>query len=220
VATQRLSMFADWEGKRQKTDIKGKPLQAAFYKASTSDIAVSLLGKVLLHNVDGKILSGRIVETEAYLSQGDPACHASRGMTPRNRPMFGPPGRAYVYFIYGNHFCFNVVTATQGVGEAALIRALEPLSGLEEMSVIRNTMNKRLLCSGPGRLCQALRIDGSCNEADLSSGRLLLLDDDYTYDDIIAVPRIGIKRAANLLLRFYPAGNQFVSRPGIPKQEV
>ncbi|MDD2485996.1 MAG: DNA-3-methyladenine glycosylase [bacterium] len=192
--------------------MKGKPLQAEFYKGSTPDIAVSLLGKVLLHIVDGKILSGRITETEAYLSQGDPACHASRGMTPRNRPMFGPPGRAYVYFIYGNHFCFNVVTAAQGIGEAVLIRALEPLSGLEEMFMLRNTMNKQLLCSGPGRLCQALRIDRNCNEADLSNGRLLLLDDGYTYDDIVAVPRIGIKTAVNLPLRFYPAGNRFVSR--------
>ncbi|MDD3925706.1 MAG: DNA-3-methyladenine glycosylase [bacterium] len=192
--------------------MKGKPLQMGFYNGSTPDIAVSLLGKVLLHIVDGNILSGRIVETEAYLSQGDPACHAARGMTPRNRPMFGPPGRAYVYFIYGNHFCFNITTAPEGVGEAVLIRALEPVSGREEMSARRNTSDGRLLCSGPGRLCQALGIDRSCNQADLSSGSLLLLDDGCIYDDIVAVPRIGIKTAADLPLRFYPAGNQFVSR--------
>lgn len=199
-------------GGSREASLIGSPIPQTFYLEDTVRAARGLLGKILLRRLDHCLLSGRIVETEAYLAQGDPACHASRGPTPRNRPMFGPPGRAYVYFIYGNHYCFNVVTAPEGVGEAVLVRALQPLTGLEEMAVRRGVDDLRLLCSGPGRLCRALAIDGGCNGADLSCGDLLLLDDGFVFEDIEAVPRVGIRQAADLPLRFYPRGHRFVSR--------
>lgn len=191
-----------------------KHLSTKFYNSSTSDIARALLGKVLVHHTQDGVTSGRIVETEAYLFRNDPACHAARGRTRRNEAMFGPPGTAYVYLIYGMYHCFNVVTATEGEGEAVLIRALEPLQGLPLMAARRSCNNERLLTSGPGRLCQAMAINSCQNGADLAAEPLYLADDGYQPKEIITATRIGISVGAELLLRFYMAGNRFVSRKG------
>ena len=184
-----------------------------FYNRDTIEVAKMLLGKVIVHNsITGKI-SGRIVETEAYLHD-DPACHASRGMTPRNRVMFGEPGHAYVYFIYGNHYCLNCVTAPKGIAEAVLIRALEPLTGIELMMRSRNCTNLTDLCSGPGKLTQALNIGPELNGEDMTDGGILYTVDDGTeVGEIVARPRIGIREAKDKLWRFYPADyRKWVSR--------
>ncbi|MDW7652425.1 MAG: DNA-3-methyladenine glycosylase [Bacillota bacterium] len=190
----------------------GRILPVSFYSSPTVDMAKSLLGKILVHETEEGLTAGRIVETEAYLSRCDAACHASRGKTARNAAMFGPAGTAYVYLIYGVHYCFNVVTGCEGEGEAVLVRALEPVCGLQIMAKRRSTEVKKQLASGPGKLCQAMAIDIRQNGLALTSGPLFVTDDGYTIEEIMAVPRIGISVAAELPLRFYPAGNPYVSR--------
>ncbi len=157
-----------------------KPVAASFYVRDPRDVAVDLLNKVLVHRdpVHGPI-GGRIVETEAYLGAGlDPGSHAFRGPGKRNATMFGPPGRLYVYFTYGMHWCGNVVCNPAGGGGAVLMRALAPLDGLEVMWTRRpKARRERDLCSGPARLCQALGLTGEFDGTDLARGPVLLLDD-------------------------------------------
>jgi len=186
-------------------------LPRSFYEADTVAVAHELLGRVLIHDTREGILAGRIVETEAYLSD-DPACHACRGMTARNRMMFGTPGHAYIYFTYGMYYCFNVVTAPEGVGEAVLIRAIEPLEGIEIMMRNRNTDKLLNIASGPGKLCQAFELDKRHNGLDLTNSELVIVDDGYKPDEIVTTTRIGIRLAAELPLRFYIKGNPHVSR--------
>jgi DNA-3-methyladenine glycosylase len=180
-------------------------------------VARALLGCVLLHDSPEGRAAGRIVETEAYL-RDDPACHAARGRTPRNAPMFGPPGRSYIYLIYGMYRCFNVVTAREGVGEAVLIRALEPLEGLDLMARRRGTVVERNFCSGPGKLVIALGLDASHNDLDLRKGPVRILParaflPESPGKGIIRVTqRIGITKGADLPLRFHLDGNAHVSR--------
>lgn len=178
-------------------------------------MARRLLGlRLAVRDASGAWLVGRIVETEAYLPEGDPACHAHRGPTARNRAMFGPPGTAYVYRIYGLHHCFNVVTGAEGVGEAVLVRALEPLVGEQRMAARRGRSARTELCSGPAKLVQALGIlredDGSC----LRTGRVRLLParDRVPRGEVVTTERVGIKKAADLPLRFYLAESDCVSR--------
>jgi len=171
------------------------------------EVAPSLIGVTLL--VDG--VGGRIVEVEAY-DHEDPASHGYRGRTERNASMFGPPGRAYVYRSYGIHWCLNLVCEEEGVANAVLVRALEPTQGLDAMRERRGLDDLRLLCSGPGRLCQAL---GVTREHDgLSLGRppfeLLAADGPA---EVVSGPRIGITRAAELPWRYAEAGSRFLSRP-------
>ena len=189
------------------------PLTDAFYGRSTVAVARALLGKLLVHATPEGVTAGRIVETEAYL-RNDPACHASRGMTPRNAPMFGPAGHAYIYFIYGMYHCFNVVTGPRGVGEAVLIRALEPVAGIPLMEKRRGTGEIRKLCSGPGKLVLAMGIDKSLNSADLRRGALRILSPAprAARGRIAVTTRVGINVAADAPLRFYLEGNPFISR--------
>ncbi len=190
-----------------------------FYSLDTKTVAGKLLGMRLTHESPEGTVSGIIVETEAYLSAGDAACHAARGRTKRNTTMFGPSGRAYVYFIYGNYHCLNVVTGPVGKGEAVLIRAVEPLEGLELMRKRRGA-DKALtdLTSGPGKLCIAYNIDRLFDGHDLRAKPLYISacggGEEKSIDraNIRVTPRIGISVAGDLLLRYVVAGNDYLSR--------
>ena len=187
-------------------------LGASFYRRRTGDVAKRLLGKYLIHSLNGEALIGRIVETEAYYHRDDPACHAYRGMTKRNEVMFGPCGRAYVYFTYGNHYLLNVVTNKIGCGEAVLIRSLEPVEGLETMRRNRGREVESDLTTGPGKLAQAMGIDLSLNGYDLRNSELVIARKELRQDFRIGRSRrIGISNGKELLERYYIAGNRFVS---------
>ena len=181
-------------------------LRRDFFARSVHEVAPDLIGATLL--VDG--VGGRIVEVEAY-DQQDPASHAYRGRTPRNAAMFGPPGHAYVYRSYGVHWCLNLVCGGEGVPEAVLVRALEPKRGLELQQSRRGVENVRQLCSGPGKLCQALGItrehDGLA--LDVPPFRLEARAD---VPEIVTGPRIGITRATDLRWRYMSAGSPYLSR--------
>ncbi|MCR3921622.1 MAG: DNA-3-methyladenine glycosylase [Firmicutes bacterium] len=189
-----------------------KLLDADFYDMPTVDVARALLGKILIHETVEATTAGRIVEVEAYLAHDDAACHAARGQTARNAPMFGLPGTAYVYLIYGIHHCFNVVTGQVGEGEAVLIRALEPLLGLTTMADRRGTSVLKKIAVGPGNLCCALAINRKHNGHNLQKYPLYLTEDGFQARDIITTTRIGISVATALPLRFYLAANPFISR--------
>lgn len=172
------------------------------------------MGKVLVRVYQGKVLSGRIVETEAYFGPGDLASHAKNGPTPRSLPMFGLPGKAYVYFTYGMHYLFNLVTEEDGKAGAVLVRALEPLEGLGMMKALRGKESKEVLTNGPARLTQALAIDLSFNCWDLTTGKVLyLIDDGYKAAEIVSSARIGVPVVPDDKFRYYIKGNLFVSRP-------
>jgi DNA-3-methyladenine glycosylase len=181
-------------------------LKRDFFARSVHEVAPDLIGVTLL--VDG--LGGRIVEVEAY-DQEDPASHGYRGRTARNEAMFGPPGHAYVYRSYGIHWCLNLVCGEEGVAEAVLVRALEPTSGLEEQRRRRGVEDLRALCSGPGKLCQALGITGEHDGLPLDAAPFLLEPRDEA-PEIVTGPRIGITRATELSWRYALARSPFVSR--------
>jgi len=187
------------------------PLGQRFYNQPTVELAQALLGKRLVFGD----LEGIIVETEAYLYRGDPGCHASRGPTPRNAPMFGPAGRTYVYFIYGMYHCLNIVSGKTGEGEAVLIRALEPVAGIELMQKRRKTEKLENLCNGPGKLTQAFGITGKHNNLSLLEGKLYLLNS-RAKPEICSGKRIGLSAGQDLELRFFIKGNRFVSKVKIP----
>ncbi|MBM3877837.1 MAG: DNA-3-methyladenine glycosylase [Verrucomicrobia bacterium] len=182
-----------------------QPLPREFYDRDTVSVARDLLGKLLVHRRASRDLVGRIVETEAYLGPHDLAAHSCRGLTERTRVMFGPPGHAYVYLVYGMHHCMNVVTEPAGHGAAVLLRAVEPVRGITRRS------------SGPGLLCRAMEIDRRLNARDLTTGSFFIADSARA--DSFAVtrrPRVGVDYAghwARRLLRFYIRGNAFISRP-------
>ena len=175
-------------------------------------MARQLLGQILVSGSADGLTAGRIVETEAYLGASDPASHAFRGPTLRNRAMFGPAGRAYIYFTYGMHHCLNVVTQPAGVGEAVLIRALEPVEGISLMLSRRGARDIRQLCNGPAKLVQALGIDPTLNGHDFSQEPLTIRHDKANYEPITSSARIGISRAKDLPLRF-TLNSDYVGRP-------
>ena len=195
------------------------PLARSFYEPSADVVAVQLLGQLLVRKTSSGWCGGVIVETEAYL-RGDAAAHTFGGETPRNRVMFGPPGHAYVYFIYGNHWCVNAVCQPPGIGEAVLIRAVEPTLGFKFMEKRRPVLNPHELTNGPGKLCAAMDIDRSLNGADLCDAKSpLFIARNPTRrtvlqrrGPVITTTRIGIKKAAALPLRFYLEASPFVSR--------
>ena len=179
----------------------------------TAELARFLIGKMLVRMLAEGVAGGRIVETEAY-DVGDPAGHAYRGVTPRNRALFLERGRAYVYLAYGVSFMLNVSSETPGVGAGVLVRAIEPTDGVAIMALNRGVERVRDLARGPGRLCAALRIDRRLDGIDLcQAGPLWLGSDDRASDEIGQSARIGITRAADRRLRFYVRNNRFVSGP-------
>ncbi|MDZ4802220.1 MAG: DNA-3-methyladenine glycosylase [Bryobacteraceae bacterium] len=187
----------------------GRILRRSFYARPTVEVARDLLGKELRHGET----SGLIVETEAYGGPGDLAAHSARGITGRTRVMFGPPGHAYVYFIYGMYECVNVVAEPDGVAGAVLIRALEPVRGIDTMQARRPKV-KRVedLASGPGKLTLALGITRALNGADLTRGSLTIRDTGLAGFETVCGPRVGITQCLDWPLRFSIAGNRFVSR--------
>ena len=185
---------------------------ARLVEGDTREVARRLLGCQLVVQTGEERLVGRIVETEAYLSAGDPASHSACGPTQRNRSMFLAPGHAYVYLSYGVHQCFNVVTGPEGSGEAVLVRALEPLAGLEHMRRRRQGRPDRELCSGPGKLTQAMGIQASHDGACLIGSELQLEPGPRPVEALLAGPRIGIQKGVELPYRFCLAGNPFLSR--------
>jgi DNA-3-methyladenine glycosylase len=189
-----------------------KILQRSFYAQNTKDAAKKLLGKLICHKVNGFELLARIVETEAY-TQNDPACHANRGITSRNKVMFGPGGYVYVYFTYGNHWLLNFVTAKEGAGEAVLIRAVEPIKGISAMKKYRPKIIKDIdLTNGPGKLTQALAITKDHYGVDLTSKHFHVLDNGERPKQIVVTTRIGISDGLELPYRFYIKDNPYVSR--------
>jgi DNA-3-methyladenine glycosylase len=198
-----------------------RPLTREFFNRDPRRVARQLLGKLLVRGRGPRMRAGRIVELEAYLGTNDPAAHAFSGPTDRNRVLFGPPGRAYVYFIYGNHYCLNVSCEPEGKSGCVLFRALEPVLGIKQMMRARGLDDPagpnrlKLLTSGPGRLAEAFDITRSRdNDRDLTdpAGGLWIADDGYRPRRIAITRRIGITKAAEQPLRFVIADNPFVSR--------
>lgn len=201
--------------------LSSKPFSRKFYSQASPIVAQRLLGSYLNRVIGGVHLIGRIVETEAY-GIGDEACHAFRGKTPRNAIMFGEGGFSYVYFTYGMHHCFNVTANEEGLGEAVLIRAVEPIEGIEKMHVLRgggggaapHAVKKRDLTNGPGKLCQAFGLSRNDNAIDLIESEELFITSARPIDpNLIGVSsRIGINVAKHYPWRFFIKGNEYVSR--------
>jgi DNA-3-methyladenine glycosylase len=201
--------------------LPGRLLPRAFFEASPEEVAPRLLGKVLAHRTAAGVLAGRIVEVEAYLGpHNDPpdrAAHAYRGPTPRNSVLFGPAGHAYVYAIYGRYFCANITCESEERAGCVLLRALEPLTGVEQMARNRGLAaggKSRLLTSGPSRLCQAMGLSRTAhNEMDVvdRASPLQVRDDGYAVGEVLVTARIGIHEAVDWPLRFALAGNPCVS---------
>jgi DNA-3-methyladenine glycosylase len=205
----------------------GSLIPRSFYNRDPRLVAPELLGKILVRREGRKVLTGRVVEVEAYLGENDAASHSARGETRRNAVMFGLPGFVYVYFIYGNHYCMNVSCLPKGIAGGILFRALEPLEGIEEMAMARGISiagpkDLENLTSGPGRLAEAFDItrlrDNGKDLTRKKSDLFIAEDPSKDYDRarrILTTPRIGITKAAELPLRYVLAGNAFVSGPRI-----
>ncbi|NLI71015.1 MAG: DNA-3-methyladenine glycosylase [Firmicutes bacterium] len=191
------------------------PLKINFYDRDTVAVARELLGKVLVHDSPDGVTAGIIVETEAYLHD-DPASHTYRGRTKRNAVMFGPPGRAYVYLIYGIHYCFNAVCREEGCGEAVLVRSVLPFEGLLLMQKRRGKQDRLSIANGPGNLCKAMGIEGMHNGISLVEPPLYIVDGDMNIpgEEIVATGRVGITRGTEKKLRFLYVGDEDRFRKG------
>lgn len=200
-----------------------KPLLRRFFDRDPREVAQDLLGKLLIRRQGVRIMAGRVVETEAYMGISDAAAHSAAGITTRNAVLFGPPGHAYVYLIYGNHFCLNVSCMPEGDAGCVLFRALEPVAGLQEMSRYRHLelppeprlKQLKALASGPGRMTQALAVSRARdNGKDMTNPKesdLWLADDGWKPERLAITPRVGITKAMDEPLRFLIAGNPYVS---------
>jgi len=194
-------------------------LKVEFFDRDPRRVARALLGKLLIRKTPRGVLAGRIVETEAYLGEDDEAAHSFAGKTARNSVLFGPPGRAYVYFIYGNHYCLNVSCLPDGAAGGVLFRAVEPVTGIKEMAAargvaVRNPGDLRKISSGPGRMAEAFGVTRERdNDKSFVSAKsdLRIGDDGYRVRRAIVTPRIGIVKSAAMPLRYLVAGNRFVS---------
>jgi DNA-3-methyladenine glycosylase len=201
----------DWE--------RAAPLHRSFYERPPLVVARDVLGRVLVHSVGRSRRAGRIVEVEAYRGAGDPASHAFRGPTARNEVMFGPAGHAYVYFTYGMHHCLNLVTGPAGRAEAVLVRAIEPLDGLEAMGRCRGGVPRERLGRGPGCVAEALGLDLRQNGIDLTRGPLWIADLPASLGGyrVARSPRIGIRLARERPWRLFLTGHPCVSGPRTPR---
>ena len=203
-------------------ELQNHKLPAEFYQRPTLEIALELLGKVLVCVRPEGVAAGYIVETEAYIGQDDPACHAYKGLTPRNKTMWGEPGLAYVYFTYGNHWMLNTVTERADYPAAALLRGLQPLLGLDlmhqrrQLDQLKGKPADYKLANGPGKLCQALGITGALNGFSLQSEELFIANPPAEAAlppfEVVQTTRIGITRGMDSPWRYYVAGNKSVSK--------
>jgi DNA-3-methyladenine glycosylase len=201
-------------GTESRTADFGRPLGREFYARGVRVLARDVLGRLLIHDSAEGPVAGRIVEVEAYGGDDDPASHAYRGPTPRNRVMFGPPGHAYIYFIYGMHHCLNLVARRDGVAAAVLIRAIEPCCGEEIMRARRGSANGRGLASGPGSVARALGLTRDQDGVDLVRGPLWISDQPPVRGRRVVVsPRIGIRVGQERLWRYFLNGHPCVSGP-------
>ena len=187
-------------------------LTRPFFNEYTPSVAKALLGTVLVRVVDDERLSGTIVETEAYRGARDPASHAYGGRTKRNAVMFGEGGHAYVYFSYGFHWCLNLTTEPEGRAGAVLVRAIEPIEGLEQMLRNRNLDSDEHVTDGPGKLTQALRIDSTLNGEDLVTSGRLFVKEGRKVEETGSSSRVGIRQGVAFRWRFFVKGNRFVSK--------
>ena len=196
------------------TQRPGRILPASFYERDTEIVAREMLGALLQYRTSEGMCSGIIVETEAYVGEHDAACHAAAGLTARTAPLYGRAGIAYVYFIYGMYWCFNAVTRAAGSPSAVLVRALEPVEGIQLMHRRRpRVVRARDLANGPGKLCLAMGITGELNEQSLQRGSLVIREYTSYPDTVVRItPRIGIRKAADWPLRWLVGGNDYVSR--------
>lgn len=202
---------------------RARPLLRRFFDRDPREVARELLGKLLIRRETTQVLVGRVVETEAYMGVGDAAAHSAAGLTKRNAVLFGPPGYAYVYFIYGNHYCLNVSCMPEGEAGGVLFRALEPVLGLQAMAMHRDLefssdpriVQLRMLTSGPGRMAEALRVtrerDNGKDLTDPAKSDLWLADEGFRPEGVSVTPRIGITKAADEPLRFVITGSPFFS---------
>jgi DNA-3-methyladenine glycosylase len=193
----------------------GRIVPASFYDRDTETVAREMLGMLLQCTTAEGTCSGIIVETEAYVGEHDAACHAAAGLTTRTAPLYERAGIAYVYFIYGMYWCFNAVTRAKGLPSAVLVRAIQPVEGIDLMRQRRPRVRRdRDLTNGPGKLCLALGITGEMNRQSLQRGSLVVRDYTTYSDSAVAItPRIGIRHAADWPLRWIVSGNEYVSRP-------
>jgi DNA-3-methyladenine glycosylase len=214
-----LNLPSAQELRTKNRELRTGLLKPEFFNADPRRVARALLGKLLIRKTPRRLLAGRVVETEAYLGVGDAAAHAVAGKTARNFVLFGPPGFAYVYFIYGNHYCLNVSCLPDGVPGCVLFRALEPVAGIEEMAEARGITiaregDLRKISSGPGRMCEAFGITRERDNGKsltTANSDLQLADDGYRVRRVRVTPRIGITKSSDEPLRYLIAGNAFVS---------
>ncbi len=196
----------------QSNKVKIQKLKRSFYDRPTLEVAEDLIGKHFCYSYEGLKLSARIVETEAYVGTDDPACHASRGKTKRNATMFEPAGLSYIYFIYGMYYCFNFVTEEEGNGAAVLLRAAEPVDGLDMMRRLSPNQKDDRILSGPGKLCRAFGLTTAQNGLDLSGDEVYVEDRGEAAPKIETSPRVGISKAVERQWRFCDADSKSVSK--------